>query len=186
MLDTKIFESKQFNVILTAMREGDRKAVALFYKRYYPFMTTVAYGIVKNIQDAEDVASERLLYFLNKPEQKYVEFPYSWLRTAARNAAIQVVVRRKRECFVDFSDEAELEKYKAHVSFVDSYREVEFKNDFYKILDMLEDDLEKEILTMRIKLGMNLAEIAKAAGVTLNVVKYRYYKVTKILKDFYT
>jgi len=88
-------EEKQ---IVLAARNGDVASLGILYQRHYPAMVWLAYSVVLNREQAEDIAQEtftvvcRKLIHLKKPERFA-----AWIATICRHLAVDAVRRTQKE-----------------------------------------------------------------------------------------
>lgn len=98
-------ESTDDRVLVERVQSGDHQAFRLLFDRYHRRAYAVAYGVVKNKQDALDVVQEGFV----KVHRHIGKFQgtssfYTWLYRIIMNLAIDQVRRRKNAKGVEFDD----------------------------------------------------------------------------------
>lgn len=87
---------------------GDREAFALLVGRYKKRVYSVAYQILGNHLDADEVAQETFVRIYDRRQQlKNVGFFQGFLMRVATNYAIDLIRKRQRQ-FLNVDDEAEM------------------------------------------------------------------------------
>ncbi|PKN27171.1 MAG: RNA polymerase sigma factor RpoE, partial [Deltaproteobacteria bacterium HGW-Deltaproteobacteria-22] len=77
--------------------EGDEKACDLFARRWFVPCYAVALAIVRQVEDAQDIAQESLIKALRRlPQLSDPAAPGPWIHAIARNTALTHLSRRKR------------------------------------------------------------------------------------------
>ncbi|MCJ8009272.1 RNA polymerase sigma factor [Lederbergia wuyishanensis] len=108
--------------LLEGIANGSVDAFELFYDRYYAFVYSVAYNLLKDKLEAEDICHDIFIEISNKahtyePSKGSVE---AWLAIRTRSRCVDLI-RKKREVLSD-----EVEKKKENTS-IESYIPVEEK-----------------------------------------------------------
>nr|WP_280518696.1 sigma-70 family RNA polymerase sigma factor [Lederbergia wuyishanensis] len=108
--------------MLEGIANGSVDAFELFYDRYYAFVYSVAYNLLKDKLEAEDICHDIFIEISNKahtyePSKGSVE---AWLAIRTRSRCVDLI-RKKREVLSD-----EVEKKKENTS-IESYIPVEEK-----------------------------------------------------------
>ena len=153
--------------------KGVNKDIA-FQKIYNKFIYWIAFGILKNKEDAEDIVQIFFskLYTIEKeklPREKIA----SWIYTVIKNEAISLL-RKKKDHF-DIETIYEIEDKDNEINnLID-------KEEFNKLISKL-DDKEREIITLKIIAGLPFEEIAKLLNKPSGTIKWRYYKSIHTLK----
>lgn len=79
-------------------RQGDREAFTALYDRYVGRIHDFAFGMLRNREDAEDVTSQTFLKAVERIEGLREPAAFTgWLYGIARNAALDLIDKRKRE-----------------------------------------------------------------------------------------
>ncbi|MDD3170772.1 MAG: RNA polymerase sigma factor [Bacilli bacterium] len=143
---------------------------------YYETQKTVylsIYNIIKDRSLIEDIMQDTYLKAINSIEyyKKGTNFQ-AWISTIARNQAINVYNKRKKETLVDPVD---------NIKFFES--PVEKNSLLEKALKVL-DGLEKDIIVYHIVLNFKFQDIANILEIPLSTVFFMYKKaLSKIKKE---
>ncbi|RYE17926.1 MAG: RNA polymerase sigma factor [Sphingobacteriales bacterium] len=102
-----IYTDKHYNLVVEC-KQGSKKACYELYRLYSKTMLNVAFRIVGNIGEAEDVLQEAFLHAFNKVQEFRQETTFGlWLKQIVVSRSINILRKRKIE-FADLeSDELE-------------------------------------------------------------------------------
>lgn len=135
------------------------------YDRYY----RLAFGIVKNEQDAMDVVQEAAYKaILNCGSLRKREYVDTWLYRIVVNEAMNLFRKRKQEILS--AEETEL-------SHNDHYRDFDLELAIENL-----DEKERVLITLRFFEDMQLDQIAEVLEENLSTVKSRLYRTLKKLR----
>jgi len=143
---------------------------------YYETQKTVylsIYNIIKDKSLIEDIMQDTYIKVVNSLEyyRRGTNF-HAWIATIARNQAINVYNKRKKELLIDPID---------NIAFFES--PVEKNSLLEKALGIL-DGLEKDIIVYHIVLNFKFKDIADILEIPLSTVFYMYKKaLSKIKKE---
>ena len=165
---------KELKDIFNKMKNSDETALEQLYQKYGNLVYGIAFGILKNKEDSEDVVQNVFckLYKMDK-EKLPSDKEACWLYTLSKNEAISLY-RRKNED-VDLDSIYEIE---------------ENNNEIDKSIDILEfnrlinslNEKEKQIISLKILSELSFDEIAKFLNEPVGTIKWRYYKSLHSLK----
>ena len=135
----------------------------------YQSLYRLAYGYVKNPDDAMDVVQESAYKaILHADEMRFRETVKGWLCRIVVNTALDLIRRRKRESLTEEIPEIGRE---------DTYENI----DVMRALDTL-DEREKTVVMLRFFQDMKLSEISSVTGESLSSVKSILYRSLRKLK----
>lgn len=176
-------------VLVERAKAGDRSAfgelVELHQKRVY----AVAYGILRNREDAWDVAQETFV----KAYRHLGRFEgqasfYTWIYRIAYNLSIDHYRSKGRKAAVHFDDDAAMESaIKDHARPVSNANPVEL-SDREELSRVLNDainrlsDKHRAIIVLREVEGLSYEEIADVLGVPKGTVMSRLFHARKNLQ----
>ena len=141
-----------------------------FYDSTYKLIFFVSLSILSDEQDAEDVVQDTYMSFLN--HIKDINFKSeievkSYLSTISKNKCLNYLKKEKR-----------------HVNNDELIKNVEGTNSkLNKILSLLDDGEEKEIIVYIFVLKYKLKDISKITKMPISTVYSKYKKAIKILKE---
>lgn len=170
---TKINE-KELRKLFTQIKENNTIAFEKLYSTYRKLVYNIAFSIIKNKQDAEDIVQIVFtkIYTIDKsklPSKKEA----SWLYATTKNETINFLKKRNRNIGVDNIYEIE-----------DSNNEIAQiidKDSYNKIISRLSEK-EKEIVSLKILANLSFDEIGKVLKEPTGTIKWRYYKSIHTLK----
>lgn len=165
---------KEIKNIIESIKTGNKSGVEELYKKYNKLVYGIAFSILKNKDDAEDIVQivYTKIYTLDI-EKLPTDKEFSWLYAVTKNETLTY-----------------LKKQKTNVN-IDEIYSVEDKNqDIEKIIDGIEynklisklNDKEKEIVSLKILGELSFEEISKVVEEPVSTVKWRYYKSLHSLK----
>ena len=144
------------------------------YQKYSSLVYGIAFSILKNKEDSEDVVQNVFskLYKMNK-EKLPSDKEASWLYTLSKNEAISLYRKKNENLVLDNMYEIE-----------------ENNNEIDESIDILEfnrlistlNEKEKQIISLKIISNLSFDEIAKLLGEPTGTIKWRYYKSLHSLK----
>lgn len=160
------------HVIIKELKQKNYQHFDEFYHLTKQQVFFAVIGIVKDQSLAEDLLQETYMKFLEKIDSfKEGSNPSAYLTSIARNLAIDLYHKRKKEVLSDElmdmipSEEVEDEK----------------SEEIFKLLDLLEP-LEKEIIIMHVINDLKFREISKILNKPLGTVLWIYNKAIKKMK----
>lgn len=166
---------EELNELFLELKSANKDiAFQKIYTQYNKLIYGIAFGILKNKEDAEDIVQIFFskLYTIEKdklPKEKIA----SWLYTVTKNEAISLL-RKKKEHF-DIETIYEIEDKDNEINnLID-------KEEFNKLISKL-DDKEKEIISLKILANLSFEEIAKLLNKPSGTIKWIYYKSVHTLR----
>lgn len=190
-----ISESRQADLeMLLRVKEGDGTAYRGLVEKYQGRVYAMAYGMVRNREDARDIAQEAFVKAYNNLGKFRLESSfYTWLYRIAMNLAIDFTRKRKRRATSGFDDEiAARDEHGgiAEIHHEDSPRKVlERKQLHARIMDAMEKlpDDQRQVVLLRELEGLSYREIADITGIPEGTVMSRLFyarkKLQKLLSD---
>ena len=169
----------------------DDEYTRLFYLKYYPMVKDRCMGILRNKEDAEDMAHDVFAYVLEKFKkdgQSSISYPKTYLSKAAENMSINKKKReqkRERREFIEIYNmathgnliwsrgkgEQEQEVWEAGI--IDNgYKQVEAKIMVKVILDE-QDETTRKIYLLKYYYDKTLEQIGEAVGLKKSAVHER-------------
>ena len=171
-------EEKQFSACMERMRSGDRSALHEVYESYIGYIYTIVLQTISNREDAEDVTSEFFMK-LWRLADTYREGNghRAWMAAIARNMAVDLLRRTKREVLTDdFAD-----TIPESASDVSVEQEVIADMSLRQALDSLKPG-EREVVHLKIMGEMTFQEIADILKIPLGTVTWRYQNAIRKLR----
>lgn len=160
------------NVFIKEFKERNLSNFNIFYNLTNRQVFFSAYMILKDHGLAEDIMQDCYVNFINNIDSfKLGNNVYSYLSTISRNLAINLYNKQKNILINDI--------YMVNESSDDKYND----KDVDKILNLLDSDDEKEIVTYHVILEYKFKEIAKIIKKPLGTVLWIYNKAINKLKE---
>lgn len=165
---------KELKEIFNEIKNNSKSAFEKLYSKYSTLVYGIAFSILKNKQDAEDVVQTVFakIYEIDTdklPTQKEA----SWLYTTTKNEAITFL--RKRDNNLDLESIYEIETPNNEID------EIISRDSYNRLISKL-NDKEKEIISLKILANLSFDEIANLLNKPTSTIKWRYYKSIKSLK----
>lgn len=168
----KKIDEKELHELFGKMRQTDSKAYEELYKKYYNLVYNIAFSILKNYENAEDIAQNVFVKIGNLEQEKLPKnYEASWIYTVTKNECISFIRKNKEISSI----ENRLENDKNEIEAV-------IQNSSYQnLLESLEQ-VEKQIIFLKIEAGYSFKEIAKLLKMPIGTVQWKYYKSLHSLK----
>lgn len=167
-------EKLNLKILLRNLKNRNKEVMQELYSNYNKVIYGIAFSILKNKEDSEDVVQIVFskLYVLDK-EKLPKEKEATWLYSVTKNEALSI-----------------LKKKYNNVSLENIYNLEDNNNEIDKLIDRdsynkLINKLEKkdqEIISLKILSKLTFSEIAEILGESTNTIKWRYYKSMYTLK----
>jgi RNA polymerase sigma-70 factor (ECF subfamily) len=157
--------------LIEMLKQKDEEAFELIYNEYSNLIYYIAYSIVKNKEDAEEVVQDTFLNMLKSIETYNGNNKFKqWLMQIARNLSYNKVTRNKEKYTI--RDDKIITTIKAP-------RE---NTDLLLTIRGLLDLESSHIVILRIVYDFSFKEIAEDCKLTVNKVQGIYYQSLKKLK----
>ncbi len=172
---------RQFEKRITLIQQGDKLGLKEIYDEYGKTIYQCVFQILHNRQDAEDVTSEFFLKLWQIADTYCFGGRHKrWLVTIARNMALDLLKKRKREVLTlnEDTEEGVSNEPADSVSTEDTVAE---KLSVAEALDSLEES-EREIVNMRILADMTFKDIAAVLEKPLGTVTWKYRNAIEKLR----
>ncbi|MFT4204282.1 MAG: sigma-70 family RNA polymerase sigma factor [Chitinophagaceae bacterium] len=167
-------------LVINEVLGGDVQAFAHLVNRYQQYVFTLAYRLVANREDAEEIAQDSFVKAYRYLADFRQESRFStWLYTIVQRNAISFL--RKRQLDTQPMDNKELE-VQDHAS---SFQLLQYKSDKQMLnaaLALLKPE-EASVLSLFYLQDQSLDEIAQILGVESNTAKVRLFRARQKLKQ---
>ena len=167
-------EKQELKQLFKELKNGNNDIVQEIYNKYRNIVYGVAFSILKNREDSEDVVQIVFakLYILDKqklPQDKEA----TWLYTVAKNEALTILKDKNNS--IDLENIYDIQKENNEID------ELINKETYNKMISGL-NKKDKEIVSLKVLSNMTFNEIGDVLGVPSGTVKWRYYKSVYKLK----
>ena len=165
---------KELKSIFLKIKKDDKKGIEELYSKYHKMVYGIAFSILKNKEDAEDImqivfAKIQELDKTKLPEDKEM----TWLYTLTKNEALNYLKKKKEELSLDTIYEIENKNNEIDEK-IDS---IEFNRLIRKL-----NKKEQEIISLKILSDFSFQEISELLNEPVGTVKWRYYKSLHSIK----
>lgn len=179
--------------LVSLAQGGDKDAFRILYEEYYSRCYALAYRIMKNADDAEEVVQESFVKaYLALNKFKGDSSFYTWLYQIVRNMAIDVHRKLKRRATKAVEEEelVRVANSSQHLSqsFSNDARSADLVLEQKEDLSLLQRALatlkseQREILVLREMEGFSYDEIANLIGINSGTVMSRLFYARKALQ----
>lgn len=162
------------DVLLREIARGKTSAFEKLYLQYKGLVFSIALSVLKNKADAEDVCAETFESLFIKPDAYRGGNGKAFIATVARNKALDLIRKRRRETLTDFTESADM--------FAAEFNDNAITGATIRTaLHVLSDD-ERQI-TLMYNSGLKHREIAVVLNMPLGTVTYKYKLALKKMRD---
>ena len=153
--------------------ENKEQNFEMFYKECKDYVFKIAFGIIKNKEDSEDIVQNLFLKIYKLPKDKLPSRnEASWLYTVAKNETLNYIKSKRKDINID-----DLQIYKDDVEISNLINEASYKELMKKL-----NSEEELIVKLKTESNFTFKEIAKILGKNENTVKWKYYSAIHTLK----
>lgn len=165
---------EELRKLFIEIKYGNNIAFEKLYKDYKNLVYKIAYSILKNSHDSEDIVQIvfEKIYSMDK-DKLPTNYESSWLYSVTKNETINYLKKKKNE--VDLDDIYEIEDDNNEINKL-------INQDSYNRLISKLNDNEKEIISLKILSNLSFEEIGKVLNKPTGTIKWRYYKSVNTLK----
>lgn len=165
---------KELKRIFEEIKNGKQEAAQELYDKYRPLVYGVAFSIVKNKDDAEDIAQNAFEKII-ETEAKNLPTNYeaTWLYTVTKNEALIYLKKEKQN--IDIDDIYCIQDNEDEIS------KIIDRETYNRLISKLSNK-EKKIISLKILSNLSFSEISELTGEKTGTVKWRYYNAIYRLK----
>ena len=172
------------NEIISQVLNGDQQAYAGLVSRYQSYVFTLALRMVKNREDAEEVAQDAFIkaYKYLADFKGHSKFS-TWLYTIVNNTGISFLRKKKLDIHSLDNEKvfevADSQDSGMRANMIEQKSKLAMVNDAIALLST--DDAQ--IITLFYKAEQSLEETAQVLGIEVNAAKVRLYRARTRLKE---
>lgn len=165
---------EELRELFIEIKYGNNIAFEKLYKNYKNLVYKIAYSILKNSYDSDDIVQIvfEKIYSIDKDK-----FPTrnesSWLYSVTKNETINYLNKKKNH--IELEEIYELEDNNNEIN------ELINKDSYNRLIGKLNEN-EKEIISLKILSNLSFKEIAKLLNKPTGTIKWIYYKSINTLK----
>jgi RNA polymerase sigma factor (sigma-70 family) len=177
-LETTLFIDKHYNLVVEC-KQGSKKACYELYKLYAKAMLNVAFRIVGNVGEAEDVLQEAFLDAFKRIHDFRQETTFGlWLKQIVVSRSINLLRKRKME-LVELGEDVDniIDEEE------DNDEEVQYKVSLVKrAMEELPDGY-KQVISLYLIEGYDHEEIGQILGITENTSRTQFLRAKRKLSE---
>lgn len=160
-------KKQDLNLIFQALRNGNTNKLDELYEKYNKIIYGIAYSILKNKEDSEDIVQTIFTKIYQMDKNKLpTKNEASWLYSLTKNETLNYLRGKKQE--LDLDDIYYLaDEDKELNSIID--------NDSYNRIISKLDKQEQEIVSLKILSNMSFKEISQLLNIPIGTVQWKYY-----------
>ncbi len=167
--------------------EGNSNAFSVLVDRYKDLVFSLALKMVKNREEAEEVAQDTFIKVFKSLNQFKGDSKFStWIYKVTYNTCLDRLKKHKREQYVVSIDEYNTNQIKSLDNALDAMEDKERIQAIQECIELLPSD-DAFLLTLFYFEEQSLEEISKVVNLTTNNVKVKLFrsrkKLTTILKE---
>ena len=170
----KEIQQKELKDLFNELTYNKNIAFEKLYSKYQNLVYRIAFSILKNKIDSEDIVQTVFTKIYEMEKEKLpTNNEASWLYSLTKNQAISLL--RKRNDNIDLENIYELRDNNNEIN-----KTIDQDN-YNKLISKL-NNKEKEILSLKIISGLTFNEISKILNEPIGTIKWRYYKSIHTLR----
>ena len=167
-------KKQDLHLIFRDIKNGDSGKVDVFYSKYNKLVYGIAFSILKNKEDSEDIVQ---IVFTKIFEMDKSKLPTnnetSWLYSLTKNETLNYLRKQKENVSLDdiyyiAEEDKELNK-------------IIEKDKYNRIISKLNEQ-EREIVSLKILSNMSFREISLLLKIPIGTVQWKYYTALHTLK----
>ena len=167
-------EKVELKNIFNELKKGNKNVIEELYKKYNKMIYGIAFSILKNKEDSEDIVQNvfQKLYTIDKdkmPKDKEA----TWLYAVTKNETL-LLLRKKNDTY-------DIEKVYNIANEDNEINKLIDRESYNQLINKL-DSKEKEVVSLKIISNLSFSHISELLGEPVGTVKWRYYKSIYALK----
>ena len=167
-------EKEELKRIFYELKTKNKQAIEELYKKYNKVIYGIAFSILKNREDSEDIVQIFFSKLYSLEENKLPSNnESSWIYTTTKNEVINFL--KKKRDNIDYDSLYEIEDANNDLN------KIIDRDNYNRLISKL-NDKEKEIISLKILSNLSFVEISKLLNIPTGTVKWKYYKSINTLK----
>ena len=165
---------KELKELFMEIKDNNKIAFEKLYKHYNKLVYGIAFSIIKNKQDAEEIVQTVFTKIYTIDETKLPSKNESaWLYSVTKNETINFLKKKNNNISLDNVYEIE--------DMDDEISKIIDKDSYNRLISKL-NDKEKEVVSLKILSNLSFDEIGEILNIPSGTAKWRYYKSINTLK----
>ena len=177
---------RQFERRITLIQQGDKQGLKEIYDEYGKMIYQCVFNVLHDVHDAEDITSDFFLKLWKIADTYCFGGKHKrWLVTIARNMALDLLKKQKREIPV-LDDDSEFSAGAFSNEPADTVSTEDTVTGNMAVAEALErlDESEREIVNMKILADMTFKDIAAVLGKPMGTVTWKYRNAISKLQNY--
>lgn len=164
---------KELHELFCKLKEKEENAYEQLYQKYASLVYRIAFSILKNQENAEDVMQNVFVKLANLSKEKLPsKYEASWLYSVTKNETISYLRKNKETVPIEKVTKKRQE---------DELEELIERDSYEKMISSLESK-ERQIISLKVETGLSFKEIASLLNMPMGSVQWKYYKSLHSLK----
>lgn len=165
---------KKLEELFKEIKQGNNQIMQDLYEQYKSLVYGVAFSILKNKEDSEDIVQTVFLKIFRLEKEKFpTKNVATWIYSVTKNETLNFLKNKKEEFNIDelyyiANENKELNE----IIEIDSYNKIIVKLPIK----------EQEIISLKLLSGLSFKEISMILDLPIGTVQWRYYKGVHTLK----
>jgi len=169
-------KKEKLHEIIQKIKSGNETAIEELYTNYQGIVINIAFSIIKNKDISEEISQTVFMKIIKIEKEKLpTTNELSWLYTVTKNQTVEYI--RKQHNDLDIENIYDIANTKNEIDGI-------IDIDAYNKLTQCLEDLEKEIVSLKILSNFTFKEISQILNIPIGTVQWRYYKAVHSLKIF--
>lgn len=170
----KKIDEKELHDLFAEFKNNNQAAYNQLYEKYYSLVYGIAFSVMKNKEDSEDIVNEVFtkIYKIDK-EKLPVSGESSWLFTVTRNECFSTLRKAKQNISID-----EIYEVPSNSKELEEIIDTDYYN---KIISKLSEQ-EKTIVSLKLLSNFTFSKISQIMDIPIGTVQWKYYKAMNSLK----
>ena len=167
-------DKNELHILFEGIKHGKQESAQELYEKYKSLVYSIAFSIIKNKDDSEDVVQNTFKKIIETEPQKLPSnYEATWIYTVTKNEALQFL--NKKENSINIDDIYNIQDKN------DDIAKIVDCETYNKLINKLSKN-EKEIISLKVIAGFSFNQIGKLLGKNTNTVKWKYYNAIYKLK----
>ncbi len=168
-------ENEELKKYIKKIKENDINGLEELYKQYHKKIYSIAFSIVKNKDEAEDIMQIIFTKIQQMDKSKLPsEKEMTWIYSVTKNETLNFLKKKRGEISLDAIYEVKNKN--------DEIQEIEDIIEFNRLISKLKPK-EKEIVSLKIVGNFSFQEISEWLHEPIGTIKWRYYKSLRTIKQ---
>lgn len=172
----KVIDKAELHSIFQEISNRNEDNFSKFYEKYGSLVYSIAFSIVKNKEDSEDIKQKVFIKIWNmKTEELPTKYEASWLHSVTKNETLNYLRDKQQEVSIEeiYSLAEENEEIRKIID-EDSYNRIIAKLNIQ----------EQEIVSLKVLSNFSFKEIAQMLNMPIGTVQWKYYKSIYALRTW--